>query len=220
MKLELISFKLCPFVQRSVITLLHQDLPHQVTYIDLADPPDWFRRISPTGKVPLLRVAEKTVLFESAVINEFIDEITPTSLHPADPLRRAVNRAWIEFGSECLFEQYRLTTAASEEDYVAARDGLLARLMKVDEVVSDGPFFNGPDFSLVDAAYAPLFMRLELLNQLHTLFEPQDFPRLSAWSNAVLNLPSVQDSVVPDFPDLYRASLRERGGHAARVFFG
>ncbi|MGC9457270.1 MAG: glutathione S-transferase family protein, partial [Halothiobacillaceae bacterium] len=84
MKLELISFKLCPFVQRSVITLLHKDQPFETTFINLMDPPDWFSEISPLGKVPLLRV-DDTVLFESAVINEFIDEVTPDRLMPEDP---------------------------------------------------------------------------------------------------------------------------------------
>ncbi|MGD8643594.1 MAG: glutathione S-transferase N-terminal domain-containing protein, partial [Chromatiales bacterium] len=56
MKLELISFKICPFVQRSVITLRHKGLPYEVTYIELDDPPPWFLEISPFGRVPALRV--------------------------------------------------------------------------------------------------------------------------------------------------------------------
>ena len=55
MELELISFKLCPFVQRSIIVLKHKQIPFNITYIDLADPPVWFRDISPFGKVPILR---------------------------------------------------------------------------------------------------------------------------------------------------------------------
>ena len=88
MELELISFKLCPFVQRSVITLLYRDVPHRTTYIDLDEPPVWFAKISPFGKVPVLRVDGDSVLFESAVINEFIDEASPGSMQPEDPLRR------------------------------------------------------------------------------------------------------------------------------------
>ena len=45
MDLELISTKRCPFVQRSVIVLLYKDIEFRVTYIDLADKPDWFRAI-------------------------------------------------------------------------------------------------------------------------------------------------------------------------------
>ncbi|MBT7766569.1 MAG: glutathione S-transferase family protein, partial [Bdellovibrionales bacterium] len=54
--MELISFKLCPFVQRAVIVLKEHQLDYDINYINLADPPSWFREISPTGKVPLLKV--------------------------------------------------------------------------------------------------------------------------------------------------------------------
>jgi glutathione S-transferase len=67
--LELISFKLCPFVQRSVILLKQKGVPFDIRFIDLSDKPKWFLDISPTGKVPVLRVkhesGEEDVLFES-----------------------------------------------------------------------------------------------------------------------------------------------------------
>jgi len=44
--------------------------------------------ISPLGQVPLLKVGNE-VLFESAAITEFIDDISEGSLHPEDPLVRA-----------------------------------------------------------------------------------------------------------------------------------
>jgi len=69
---ELISFELCPFVQRSVITLLQKGVDFKINYIDIHDPPEWFQQISPLGKVPVMRV-DNTVLFESAVINEYLD---------------------------------------------------------------------------------------------------------------------------------------------------
>ena len=105
MQLHLVSFKTCPYVQRSVITLKHKGVPFDITYIDLADPPAWFTAMSPLGKVPVVEVTEdngtKTVLFESAVINEFADEISEGTLLPQDPVRKARARAWIEFASEC-----------------------------------------------------------------------------------------------------------------------
>ncbi|MEE9481097.1 MAG: glutathione S-transferase N-terminal domain-containing protein, partial [Kiloniellales bacterium] len=55
-RFQLISFKLCPFVQRSVITLLHKGIDFETTFIELSDPPPWFAALSPLGKVPVLRV--------------------------------------------------------------------------------------------------------------------------------------------------------------------
>ena len=116
---ELVSFKLCPYVQRSVITLLEKQVDYNVTYIDLSEPPEWFLALSPFGKVPLLRVGD-SALFESAVINEYIDEITPPSLHPTDPLLKAQNRAWIEFGSDLLVHVYQMVMAPRSASALSA----------------------------------------------------------------------------------------------------
>ena len=97
MELELISFKLCPFMQPSIITMLHKGIEHKLTYIDINDPPHWFEEISPTGQVPILRLDKDTVVFESAVINEFLNEEFNTGMMPSDPTQRALNRSWIQF---------------------------------------------------------------------------------------------------------------------------
>ena len=97
MSLKLVSFKACPFVQRVVIALEVKGIDYDIEYIDLACPPDWFLAISPLKKVPLL-IVENQVIFESSVINEYIDEAFPVNqLHPKDLLLRAQNRSWMEF---------------------------------------------------------------------------------------------------------------------------
>jgi glutathione S-transferase len=91
-ELVLVSHHLCPYVQRAAIALTEKSVPFERQYVDLADKPAWFRRISPLGKVPLLRVGTK-VIFESAVIIEYLEETTPFPLHVADPLTRARERS-------------------------------------------------------------------------------------------------------------------------------
>lgn len=214
MNLELISFKLCPYVQRAVITLIYRAVPYRITYIDLDDPPGWFEAISPFGKVPVLKVDDDTVLFESAVITEFIDEVTPGNMQPATPLARAVNRAWVEFGSACLGDAYALITAGDAVGLEAARAALHDKLGRLEAVVA-GPFFNGAELALIDTSYAPLFMRLELLAEAVEVYTPEELPRVAAWSDAVLALPAVRESVVPEFPELFREAVRGHGGHLA-----
>src|SRR4051812_2681272 len=94
--LTLVSHKLCPYVQRAAIALIEKNVPFERIDIDLAAKPDWFKAISPLGKVPLLRVAtgqSAAVLFESNVICEYIEDTqSGARLHPEDPLRRAQHR--------------------------------------------------------------------------------------------------------------------------------
>ena len=202
--MQLVSFKLCPFVQRSVITLLYKDIPFDITYIDLDNPPDWFTAISPLGKVPLLQV-DQTVLFESAVINEYVDETSPPALHPSDPMQKALNRAWIEFGSDLIANQYMYFSARTEERMERFRQMLFDKLQMLEKNLHCVPFFNGEQFSLVDAAFAPLFMRFELL--------PDDFykdtPKVQAWAAHLAQQPYVQQSVVDDLADLFAAYLQQ-----------
>src|SRR6266550_7791789 len=113
-QLTLISHKLCPYVQRAVIALNEKGIPFERIDIDLANKPDWFLKISPLGKVPVLLVRTddgEAALFESNVICEYIEETQAGSkLHPHDALERAQQRAWMEFGSTILSEVWGLET--------------------------------------------------------------------------------------------------------------
>lgn len=209
MKLELVSFALCPYVQRSVITLKIKKAPFATTYIDLETPPAWFEEISPLGQVPLLKVDEKTVLFESAVINEFIDETVGRRLHPEEPVRRALERSWIEYGSELLRSAYLLSRESDAKAAASLRAEFFTDLSRVETVVSTGPYFRGKDFGLVDAAYAPLFMRIFLLDTLRDDPAWKSIPKTHAWAESLLRLPEVRESVQPDFGHKYLEYLRK-----------
>lgn len=212
MRLELVSFALCPFVQRAVIALREKGVPHDLTYIDLEDPPEWFRAISPFGKVPLLRV-DDAVLFESAIINEYLDEVYPPRLHPADPLERARHRGWVEFGSTLLVDQYELLTAKTEGRFRDKLDALRHKLGRLDtELNADGPFFAGGGFSLVDCACAPFFMRLAVVQWLHPDLGELLPERTRGWSHALLARPSVAASVIEDFPPRFLEHYGTKGG--------
>lgn len=220
MHLKLVSFDLCPFVQRSVITLRYKQVDFDIEYIDLENPPGWFLEISPLGKVPLLIVDGETVLFESAVINEFVDDITPPRLQQDDPLARALDRGWVEYGSQCIMDQYTLMVASDAKAFDEAHHRVLAQLARLEHKLGDGPWFNGARFSLVDSTCAPLLMRYAILNRRHRLFDDDDYPRLHRWWQALAGLEAVRGSVPADFEDRLMAYLRRRGGYGPGLFAG
>ena len=216
MKPEIISFKLCPFVQRSVIIMLEKGIDFDITYIDLKQPPDWFLAISPFGKVPVLRCGD-TVLFESAVINEYIDETHPPELHPADPLLRAQNRAWIEFGSGLNMDIHGVMVATHADKFSSKCDTVKKELARVEAQLGSGHYLNGEQFSLADAAYAPTLMRLQLINQHYGLDLMAGLPKLKAWAETLAARDSVQHSVVADFAELFHASISNAKSQLARM---
>ena len=213
MKLHLISFKTCPFVQRAVITLKHKNIDYDITFIDLADPPDWFLELSPLGKVPVLKV-DDDVLFESAVINEYLDDITGGELQPEDPLERAKNRAWVEFASNMLGNLYMMKMSKDEERYSRYRATLVDQLHRVEKRLGDGPWFNGDDFSLADTAFAPLFKQNSVAQHRLSVIDPASMPKLNAWAERLLALPEVRDSVVSEFEELYLAAMQKNGSYS------
>lgn len=217
MKLKLVGLAICPFVQRSVITLRHKQVDCEIQYIDLDNPPEWFKALSPLGKVPLLILDDEKVLFESAVINEFIDDVTPPSIKPADAFLLAQNRAWIEFGSNCLVQQYQWMTAATEADFSSARASIEGSLNHLEKFLASGPWFNGANFSLVDTAFAPLFMRYRLFEERQQVLDTGRFPKISAWAERLLALPEVQQSVIPEFAELYLDWLDGQAGFGPQL---
>src|SRR6266478_2210236 len=129
--LTLVSYDLCPYVQRAAIALAEKGVDFRRVDVDLSDKPEWFRAISPLGKAPLLRVGND-VLFESAPIVEYIEETTPKPLHPDDPIERAKHRAWMEFGSAVLSDIWVLETTADQATFAATRDVLADKFKQMD----------------------------------------------------------------------------------------
>src|SRR5262245_56130549 len=159
--LKLISHKLCPYVQRAVIALSEKGVPFERIDIDLANKPDWFLKLSPLGKVPVLVLAtgqREVALFESNVICEYIEETQGgAKLHPADALKRAEHRGWMEFGSAILGDLWGLETTTDPAVFESKRQAITARFARVEAALGRGPFFAGDAFSLVDAVFAPVF---------------------------------------------------------------
>ncbi len=210
---ELISFKVCPFVQRSAIALTEKKVAFKTTYVDLEKLPEWFLEISPLRKVPVLRI-DKSVIFESAVIAEYLDEAFPPKLHPDNLLEKASHRSWTEFASDMTSNMYGMLYAKSEEEFDSIRKKIAQQFSQVEKIIDPkGPYFSGNKFSLVDAAFAPLLLRLQLVEndfQLH-LFD-KDGP-IAHWSKELLNRSSVKNSVVDDFEALFLFYNKNSGGY-------
>ncbi|MCZ4271512.1 glutathione S-transferase family protein [Maritalea porphyrae] len=212
---KLISFPLCPYVQRALIVLAEKDVPFERIDIDLANKPDWFLKLSPLGKVPVLQ-ADDNVLFESQVIAEYLDEVTPGSLHPTDPLQKAKHRAWIEFASQTLATLWGLYTAETQEVFETKRKELLEKFARVDEQI-EGRFFAGDNFHLVDGVWGTVFRYIQTFETLGDFDFYQGSEKLRAWHNAVLARQSVIDAAPSNYNDQLLAFVKKRDGYLATL---
>jgi glutathione S-transferase len=150
----LISHPLCPYVQRAAIVLKEKGVSFERRNVDLAAKPDWFLKISPLGKTPVLLVEGKAI-FESAVICEYLDETVRPCLHPEDPLERARHRAWMEFGSAVLNAIGVFYNAPRDDALATAVADLHSRFPMLEAVVGAGTYFEGQPLNMVDAVIGP-----------------------------------------------------------------
>lgn len=214
-KLTLVSHNLCPYVQRALIVAAERGLNVERIDIDLSNKPDWFLALSPTGKTPLLLVEEdgvQTRIFESAVIAEYFDETGEGApLLPADPLARARDRAWVDYASGTLDVIGRLYSAAQETAFDHAAATLDERLALLDAELK-GPWFDGDDFGLVDAAFGPVFRYFAVFKQAGDWSPLDAHPRIAAWAEALLARPSIKAAVGADYGELLTAFVRRKQG--------
>jgi glutathione S-transferase len=219
--LKLISHKLCPYVQRAVIALSEKGVPFERIDIDLANKPDWFLKLSPLGKVPVLVVATgqgEVALFESNVICEYIEETQGGArLHPVDALKRAEHRAWMEFGSAILGDLWGLETTIDPAVFESKRQAIAAKFARVEAALGRGPFFAGEAFSLVDAVFAPIFRYFDVFDELTELSIFNDLPKVRAWRAELAKRPSVRTAVGADYPQLLRAFLVRHDAHLLKL---
>jgi len=191
-----------------------KNVAFDVTYVNLREKPDWFLELSPHGKVPVLKVDDE-VLFESNAIAEFLDEMIEPRLHPADPFKRARNRAWTDFVPD-------FAKALNAIGYAKTREAMEEGLEKAPKVISrlekalatergnDGPYFNGDKLCLVDAAYGPFLQRLGLIEDLLQTGLLKDFPLVQVWSDALMANETVTGAVPANFPEEFEGNHRRR----------
>ncbi|MDO8980739.1 MAG: glutathione S-transferase family protein [Afipia sp.] len=215
-KLKLISHKLCPYVQRAVISLTEKGVPFERIDIDLDNKPDWFLKISPLGKVPVLQVGDK-VVFESAVILEYLEETQPKPLHPKDPLTRAEHRAWIEFGSAVLADIWGLETAIDEATFNVKVKQAADKFARLESRLVAGPWFDGDQFSLVDAVFAPVFRYFDTFDEIGDFGILADKPKIARWRKSLRERPSVVAAVSAEYPALLRTFMQKHKSYLSQL---
>lgn len=214
---ELISNHLCPYTQRAVIQLIEKGQRCERTYIDLSNKPAWFIQLSPLSKVPLLRVGDSAI-FETAVICGYLEEVAPgPALLPLQPLERAHHRGWAEFASAVIADVFAFYMAPDAATFDRRCGELAARFGWLDRHLGEGPYFAGPAFGLVDAAFAPVFRLFDTFDSIGDFGLFEGLRRLPAYRAALAARPSVRQAVVADYGQRLQHYLGERGSHLSRL---
>ncbi|KLN59155.1 hypothetical protein WH96_19220 [Kiloniella spongiae] len=214
--MELVSFALCPYVQRAIIILDEKQIPHNRTYIDLANKPDWFKEISPLGKVPLLQT-EQGVLFESAVIGEYLDEVTTGSLHPKNAFEKARHRSWIEFGSTILAAIAGFYSAPDHQSFQEKRAVIASKFEQLETQLGETDYFASDDFQFIDAVYGPIFRYFDTFELFISDSFFQSTVRVQKYRAKLSERPSVIQAVSGDYQNRLIDFLLKKNSYLAQL---
>ena len=220
---RLFSARACPFAHRTRLVLAEKGEAFELREIDLQNKPQDFAAVSAYGKVPAIEHAGHH-LYESAIINEYLDEVFPKPpLLPADAGRRALARIWIDYANTRFVQAFggllRAESAAEESGARSALDESLEFIEReaLGKLSGDGPFWLGSAVTLVDFTFYPWFERLPALRHYRGYAPSKHLARLEAWRQAVSRLPSVtgQQSSVEYYIERYARFARPAKPQAA-----
>ncbi|MFK5985666.1 MAG: glutathione S-transferase family protein [Pseudomonadota bacterium] len=210
--IELFLFAICPFAQRVNMSLIQSQLSYEKIMLTPGEMPDGFSNISPLGNVPVLRINKSGSIFESAVINDYIAQISPVKLEPEDALQCAQMKAWSEYSNTCMDSLMQVLQAKDEETFKQANQNLINKFDVLSEQLqSSGPYFYGQQYTTIDSSYAPLFFRMKTLNDLFPAFSITGLPEnIENWMQSLLVSDTLKASIIGDFPTIYRMFISKR----------
>jgi RNA polymerase-associated protein len=188
----------CPFSQRCRFVLFEKGMDFEIRDVDLYNKPEDISIMNPYGQVPIL-VERDLILYESNIINEYIDERFPhPQLMPADPVMRARARLFLfNFERELFVHVQQLErrdhTKDSSRQMERARQQIRDRLTQLTPIFVKNKFMLGEEFSMLDVAIAPLLWRLD-----HYAIEmPKTAAPLMKYAERIFSRPAYIEALTP-----------------------
>ena len=166
--------------------------------------------------MPLLQVGD-TVISESAVICKYLDEITPGSLHPDDPLQKAQHRALIEFASTTLNDITGFYNADDASAFLERRDRLVTHFEWLEQHLNATPYFPGVDFSMLKAAFGPVFWYFDTSESSCGLDLLPVFANVREWRHVLSGGASVAAAVDDEYHERLTTLLVNRNSYISAM---
>lgn len=184
--MTLFSSDLCPYCHVVRIVLAEKGISYETMNVDLDNPPEDLQDLNPYNEVPTLEDRD-LVLYDYRVIVEYLDERFPhPPLMPVDPVSRARNRLMLHRIERDWYKMVD-TIIAGGKEADKARKELRDSLVGASPIFDQKPFFMSDEFTLMDAAMAPMLWRLPqlgielpavakpLINYATRMFERESF---------------------------------------------
>ncbi|HTT10391.1 MAG TPA: glutathione S-transferase N-terminal domain-containing protein [Burkholderiaceae bacterium] len=184
----------CPFSQRCRFVLFEKGMDFEIKDVDLFNKPEDINVMNPYGQVPIL-VERDLVLYESNIINEYIDERFPhPQLMPADPVMRARARLFLfNFERELFVHVQTIENSNKQPAIDKAKIVIRDRLTQLAPILLKNKYMLGDDFSMLDVAIAPLLWRLDH----YGIDLPKSAAPLMKYAERIFSRPAYIEALTP-----------------------
>ena len=182
-----------PFSHRCRIVLYEKGMDFEIIDVDLMNKPEDLAVMNPYNRTPVL-VERDLVLYESNIINEYIDERFPhPQLMPADPVMRARARLFLFRFEQELFNHVQTLESGTQKAQEKARLYVRENLIQIAPIFVKQKFMLGEEFSMLDVAIAPLLWRLD---QYQIQLNKQSAPLLK-YAERIFSRPAYIEALTP-----------------------
>ncbi|MHB1053090.1 MAG: glutathione S-transferase [Thiobacillus sp.] len=158
--MKLVSSLTSPFGRKARIVLLEKKITFQLQIENPWLPDTPVPSFNPLGKVPVLVLEDGISVFDSRVIVEYLDHLTPVAhLIPSDPKSRMIVRGvealadGVTDAAVLVFLERKRPPEQQSADWLTLQNGTLFRgLEALSEALGEKPWFLGNSMTLADVA--------------------------------------------------------------------
>ena len=191
--MTLYSGTTCPFSHRCRIVLLEKGMDYEIVDVDVHNKPEDLALMNPYNQTPVL-VERDLVLFESNIINEYIDDRFPhPQLMPSDPVMKARSRLFLFRFENELFHHVSLLDSGNPKQVEKAKSLIKDNLIQMAPVFSRQKFMLGETCTMLDVAISPLLWRLEH----YDITLPNSASPIMKYAERLFSRPSFVDALTP-----------------------
>lgn len=199
--MKLIGSLTSPYVRKVRIVLAEKKMEVDFELDSPWTPETKVGGINPLGKIPVLVLDDETPLFDSRVIVEYIDNVTPNSkLFPIPNRERTEVKRWeavadgvCDAAASAFLEAKRVKKEQSADWIARQRDKIARGLDFMEAELGDKTFCMGTHFSLADIAVGTALGYLAF--RFADINWPETHPNLARLYEKLMQRPSFADTV-------------------------
>ncbi len=201
--LKLIASPTSPFVRKVRIALAEKKIEYQMVEASPWDAGNPVHAYSPLGKVPVLVLDDGTQLFDSRVIVEYLDTVSPVSRLIPEPNRQRIEvKRWealadgvCDAALAIVLESRRPAKQQNNEWTQRQQQKIAAGVAELSRELGDNPWCDGETYSLADLATGCALGYLDL--RYAALDWRREYPNLARLAEKLAKRPSFQETVPP-----------------------